>query len=274
MIELTATREFQLPVIAECISPDTFQGKTIQEIADLKVWEGNKQKPLNDFFKIAESGTDDQLEDDRITVRGDLTRVRGIGSHMKSGEILIQGNVGMHLGAEMNGGRITVYGNAGGWVGSMMKHSTIEIHGNAGDYLASPYRGSTKGIEKGRILVHGNVGNEAGAYMKDGIIKIFGSAGQFLGLRMREGNIYVKNSCEGRAGACMSGGKIIIGGTVESILPSFTIDSVKKKTKVEEGEDAEGPFYVFLGDLAENGDGKLYVSKTNNPQLNPYEKLL
>jgi formylmethanofuran dehydrogenase subunit C len=274
MIDLTPTKEFKLPVIAECISPDIFREKTLQEIAALKVWEGNKQKPLSDFFKIAEFDTDDQQRNDRITIRGDLTRVREIGSHMKSGEILIQGNVGMHLGAEMHGGKITVYGNAGGWVGSMMKNSTIEIHGNAGDYLASPYRGSTRGMDKGRILVHGNVGNEAGACMKDGAIKILGSAGQFLGLRMRGGTVYVKNSCKGRAGACMSGGKIIIGGAVESILPSFTIDSMKKKTKVEEGEDAEGPFYVFLGDLAENGNGKLYVSKTNNPQLNPYEKLL
>jgi formylmethanofuran dehydrogenase subunit C len=274
MIELTPTREFLLPVVAECISPDVFQEKTLPEIAALKVWQGNKQKPLSELFKIVESSTGNQQKGNRITVHGDLTRVRGIGSHMKSGEIVIQGNVGMHLGAEMHGGKIAVYGNAGGWAGSMMKNGAIEIHGNAGDYLASPYRGSTKGMDKGRIVVHGNVGNEAGAYMKDGAIKILGNAGPFLGLRMREGTIHVKNSCEGRAGACMSGGKIIIGGAVESILPSFTIDSIKKKAKVEEGEDAEGPFYVFLGDLAENGNGKLYVSKTNNPQLSPYEKFL
>jgi formylmethanofuran dehydrogenase subunit C len=274
MIELIPTREFRLPIAAECISPDVFQERTLQEITTLEVWEGNKQKPLSELFKITKSTTANEQKSDRITVRGDLTKVRGIGTHQKSGEILIYGNVGMHLGAEMHGGKITVYGNAGGWAGSMMKNSTIEIHGNAGDYLASPYRGSTEGIDKGRILVHGNVGNEAGAYMKDGTIKILGSAGQFLGLRMHEGTIYVKNSCEGRAGACMSGGKIIIGGAVESILPSFTIDSVKKKTKVEEGEDAEGPFLVFLGDLAENGNGKLYVSKTNNPQLKSCERLL
>lgn len=274
MIELTLTREFLLPIVAECISPDVFQEKTLREIEALKVWEGNKQKPLSDFFKVVESSTDDQQENGRITIRGDLTRVRGIGTQMKSGEILIQGNVGMHLGAEMRGGRVTVHGNAGGWAGSMMKNGTIEVHGNAGDYLASPYRGSTKGMNKGRIVVHGNVGNEAGAYMKDGLIKILGNAGQFLGLRMREGTIYVKTGCGGRVGACMSCGKIIIGGAVESILPSFTVDSIKKKAKIEEGEDAEGSFYVFLGDLAENGNGKLYVSKTNNPQLSPYEKLL
>ncbi len=274
MIDLIPTKEFDLPVCAECISPDIFREKTIQEIAALKVWEGNKQKPLSDLFKVAESYKEDQQENDLIKIRGDLARVKGIGSHMKSGEILIQGNVGMHLGAEMRGGRITIYGNAGGWAGSMMKNGAIEIHGDAGDYLASPCRGSAKGMEKGRILVHGNAGNEAGAYMKKGIIKILGNAGQFLGLRMRGGILYVKNDCIGRAGACMYKGKIIIGGKVESVLPSFTIESMKKKTNVEEGEDAEGPFYVFLGDLAENGTGKLYVSKTNNPQLRFHEKLL
>jgi formylmethanofuran dehydrogenase subunit C len=274
MIELVPNREFRLPITAECISPNVFEEKTLPEIEALKVWEGNKQKTLGGIFKIAESGADNQQKNNTITIHGDVTEVRGIGSYMKNGEIVIHGNVGLYLGVEMHGGKITVYGNTGGWAGSMMKNGTIEIHGNVGDYLASPYRGSTKGMRGGRIVVHGNAGNEAGAYMKHGVIKILGSAGQFLGLRMREGTIYVKNGCEDRAGACMSGGKIVIGGAVESILPSFTIDSIKKKAKIEEGEDAEGPFYVFLGDLAENGNGKLYVSKTSNPHLGSYEKFI
>jgi len=272
MIELVPKRVFRLPITAENITPDVFEGKTIAEIEALKVWEGNKQKTLGGIFKVAESGTDNQQENNIITIHGDVSEVRGIGSHMKNGEIVIHGNVGSQLGVEMHGGKITVHGNTGGWTGSMMKNGTIEVHGNVGDYLASPYRGSTKGMCGGRIVVRGNAGNEAGAHLKHGVIKILGSAGQFLGLRMREGTIYVKNGCEGRAGACMSGGKIVIGGAVESILPSFTIDSIKKKTKVEEGEDAEGPFYLFLGDLAENGNGKLYVSKTSNPHLGSYEK--
>jgi hypothetical protein len=31
---------------------------------------------------------------------------------------------------------------------------------------------------------------------------------------------------------------------------------------------------VFLGDLAENGTGKLFVSKKENPQLRRYERFL
>ncbi|MGQ9545360.1 MAG: formylmethanofuran dehydrogenase subunit C, partial [Candidatus Bathycorpusculaceae bacterium] len=134
--------------------------------------------------------------------------------------------------------------------------------------------GSSEGMHGGKIVVYGNVGNEAGAHMRKGVIKIYGRAGQFLGLRMQEGTIYVAKDSGGRAGACMKGGKIVIGGFLESVLPTFTIDSIKEKVKIEEGETASGPFYLFLGDLVENGEGKLYVFKEKNLHLSYYEKLL
>jgi hypothetical protein len=48
----------------------------------------------------------------------------------------------------------------------------------------------------------------------------------------------------------------------------------QNKVKVDADFKAKGPFYVFLGDLAEHGKGKLYVSKVNNSQLSLYEKFL
>jgi len=61
---------------------------------------------------------------------------------------------------------------------------------------------------------------------------------------------------------------------LEEVLPTFAIDGVKPKVKVEEGDTAIGPFYVFLGDLAESGNGKLFVSKGNNSHLSQYERFL
>ncbi len=269
MITLTPLKEFALPITAECISPDVLRCKDCNEIEALQIWEGNKQKSIRDLFKIEQA----KLESDVITINGDVSRVRQIGKAMTGGEIVIVGNAGLHLGEEMSGGKITVHGSAGGWVGSLMKGGIIEIHGDAGDYLAAPYRGSTQGMHGGSITIHGNVGNEAGAHMKQGIIKIYGNVGQFAGFRMHDGTIYVKKNCAGRAGACIAGGKIVIGGFTESVLPTFSIDSIKPKAKVEE-ETVQGPFYVFLGDLVENGNGKLYVSKEKNPQLSHYERLL
>jgi formylmethanofuran dehydrogenase subunit C len=269
MINLYPLRKFTFPVIAECVSPDVFQDKNQKEIEDLETLEGNKQKRLGELFKVEETRKEQETT---ITVYGDVSKVRRIGAYMTDGEIIIQGDAGMHLGEEMKDGKITVHGNVAGWAGSTMKGGTIEIHGNTSHYLGAPYRGSNRGMRGGKIIVYGNVGNEAGAYMRKGLIKIYGNAGQFAGLRMHNGTIYVQGDCEGRAGACMTGGKIVVDGFLQSILPTFTIESVKKKVKIE--EKIEGPFYLFLGDLTENGKGKLYVLKEKNPQLSSYEKFL
>ncbi|MCK4434829.1 formylmethanofuran dehydrogenase subunit C, partial [Candidatus Bathyarchaeota archaeon] len=132
----------------------------------------------------------------------------------------------------------------------------------------------SRGMRGGKIVVHGNTGNETGACMKKGLIKICGDAGQFAGLRMHGGTIYIQKDCDGRVGGCMKSGKIIVDGFLESVLPTFTIEGIKKKVKIEENEVAAGPFYRFLGDLTENGKGKLYVLKKKNPHLSNYEKLL
>ncbi len=189
MINLYPLKKFKFPIIAECISPDIFQGKTREEIEDLKIWEGNKQKRLGELFKVEETRKEQETT---ITVYGDVSKVRRIGAYMTSGEITINGDAGMHLGEEMQSGKITVHGNVEGWAGSMMKGGTIEIHGNASHYLGAPYRGSNRGMRGGKIIVYGNVGNEAGANMRKGLIKIYGNADQFTGLRMRNGTIYIQ----------------------------------------------------------------------------------
>jgi len=274
MIKLSPLKEFTYPIVAECINPNIFDSKTSKEIWKLKIWEGNKQKALGELFKIEENKAEGQNETATITVHGEVSKVRRIGTGMKDGEIVIFGNVGMHLGEEMKGGKIVVHGNVEGWAGSMMKGGLIEIHGNASDYLGAPYWGCSEGMHGGKIIVYGNVGNEAGAYMHNGIIKVYGSAGQFVGLRMHGGTIFVQKDCEERTGACMKDGKIVINGYLESVLPTFSIEGIKEKVKIEETETAEGPFYLFFGDLTENGNGKLYVSKAKNPHLSSYEKLL
>jgi formylmethanofuran dehydrogenase subunit C len=270
MIVLTPLKKFQFPVYAECITPDVFQGKTAAEIAELPVYEGNKQKKLGDLFKIEE----DTAETPNITINGDVGEVRRIGMGMKNGEILINGNAGMHLGEKMAGGKITVNGDVGGWAGSDLKGGLIEIHGNASDYLASPYRGSSVGMHGGKIVVDGNVGSDSACYMHGGLIKIKGNTGQFLGFHMCDGTIQVGKNPGTRIGANMTGGKIVVLGFLEEVMPTFTIDNVKPKVKIDDTELATGPFYVFLGDLAEKGTGKIFVLKANNPHLNMYERFL
>jgi formylmethanofuran dehydrogenase subunit C len=270
MITLTPAKPFDVPVQTACISPDVFQGKTTEEIAQLFITEGNKQLQLDDLFKIEETldGTSN------ITINGDVGKVKRIGQSMKTCEIIINGNAGMHTGEKMSGGKITINGDAGGWTGSQMRGGLIEIHGDATDYLASPYRGSEVGMHGGQIIVDGNVGSDSACYMHGGVIKIKGSAGRFLGYHMSAGTIYVEKECLSRLAPCMTGGKVVIAGVLEEIMPTFTIDSTKAKVKVDDTFSAQGPFYVFLGDLAQKGTGKLFISKPNNPSLSMYEKYI
>ena len=270
MIILTPKRKFEVPVQAACISPDVFRGKDTNEIANLPITEGNRNLKLGDLFEIQE----DSLETPYITINGDVGKVKRIGQAMKTGEILVNCDCGMHTGEKMAGGKITVNGNIGGWSGNDMKGGLIEVRGDAGDYLASPYRGTATGMKGGLIVVDGKVGSDVGCYLKGGVLKIKGGAGRFLGYHMSDGAILVDKECDTRAGACMTGGKIVITGTIPEVMPTFTIDSVKPKVKIDDTQTVAGPFYVFLGDLAEHGTGKIFVNKASNPQLKTYEKYL
>lgn len=269
MITLTPLKTFDVPVQAPCITPDNFAGKKVAEIKKLPVTEGNRNLTIGDLFKVEES----KEATPEINLNGDFGKVKRIGQGMTTGEIVCNGNIGMHTGEQMAGGKITVNGNAGGWTGSEMKKGVIEIRGDGGDYLASPSRGCDAGMKGGLITVDGNVGTDVACYIKGGVIKIKGSAGRFLGYHMSEGAIYVEKDCDVRTGACMTGGKIVVGGNLE-VLPSFTIDNVKPKVKVDKETSVQGPFYVFLGDLSEHGTGKIFANKAANPAMKFYEKYL
>lgn len=155
----------------------------------------------------------------------------------------------------------------------MMLKGMIEVKGSVGEYAGGAYRGSVKGMKGGTIIVRGSAGNELGCFMRGGLIKVYGNVGQFVGMHMRKGTIYIQGDSEGRVGAEMLEGKIVVSGSVPLILPSFTVDSVSKRTRVE-GEEVTGPFITFTGDIAEGGKGRIFISQAKNPYLKDYEKFL
>lgn len=272
MITLTPKHRFPVPVDAGNIRPDSFKAKTVEEIKSLRIWEGNRRRVVDDLFHI-EYEDDPSSEDTTIRIVGDLTKLKKIGAKMSFGHILVEGNVGMRLGEDMRGGVITVKGNADSWVGTMMKEGRIEVMGNVGDYVGAAYRGSTEGMRGGIIAVHGDAGSEVGCFMRKGLIKVQGNIGSFAGMHMRDGIILIEGDSDGRLGAEMRGGKIVVLGHVPSILPTFTVKSIRKRTKAGP-ERISGPFYMFEGDLAENGEGRLYVAQPKNPHLRVYERYL
>lgn len=260
------------PLDLSQVSPDIFAGKTLSELSSLPIWIGNRSSKLEDIFEVRGESAANPA-DITIVIQGDLPNSRKIGSKMSGGRIVLNGRGGLYVGADMKGGSITVKGDVGEWVGIGLKGGLIEVEGNAGDFVGSAYRGSRKGMKGGLIVVKGNAGSEVGSWMSGGTIKILGDAELLPGVHMVDGTILIGGRCPSRVGASMTGGKILLLGRTEDLLLGFQIEEIRDKAKVEE-EKIPGPFYVFSGDNAEGGKGKLFIRRESNPHLTGYEEYL
>ncbi len=275
MRKITLTPKFKdpWPIDAKYVSPDQFKGKSVDEIGDLPAWYGNKEVNLKDLFEIREQGGEG--EEVKIILKGEMPNVNRIGRVMKTGEIEIEGSVGFFLGVKMKGGKITMKGNTNSWVGAEMKGGTIEIHGSAGGNIGSALRGNRTGMKGGLIHVHGNAGDEIGSWMNGGTIIIDGNAGSFAGVHMQGGEIIILGDSGGREGAEMKNGSVTVVGKTSPPLPSFMFERKRKSVKIKATkEKVQGPFYVFTGDLNEDGNGKLNIGSERNPYLSYFDRFL
>jgi len=213
-LTLTMRSAPEVPLEAEVLSPERFEGMSAAQAAEAAVLYGNRRAQLGDFFSIEGKG------DGELRLVGDCTRVKRIGAAMTRGRIVIEGDVGMHLGAGMSGGTITVQGDAADSVGHEMLGGQIVVKGNAGHLVGSTIRGGRVGIRGGEIIVHGNVGNETGTGMRRGLIAVGGYAGDFTGANMLAGTIVVLGQLGWRSGAGMKRGSIVSTQPAE-LLPTF-----------------------------------------------------
>jgi formylmethanofuran dehydrogenase subunit C len=269
MLELEALpRSDRIPIEAECLCPDKLAGLSLPEIERLPVYQGNRQRCLADFFTIA--GT---ASDGKVRVLGDCSSVKRLGSGMSDGQLLVDGNAGMHLGAEMSGGVIEVRGDADEWAGAEMKGGRIHIRGNAADRLGSAYVGSKIGMTGGTILVEGNAGHEVGAAMRRGLIAIGGNAGDFAGASMIAGSVLIFGSPGQRLGAGMKRGSIVLmkSGPLR-LLPTFRFACEIEPTFIalyfrklrdwgfcrSEPPFLSRRFRLYRGDLTELGKGEIF----------------
>jgi formylmethanofuran dehydrogenase subunit C len=269
---ITPVREFKIPVTAECVSPDSVAGKSLREIELIEVWEGNRRVKLGSLFKV-QGETGRAAKDCTIKIAGNVRAVRRIGYRMTEGSIEIDGDAGMYLGEQMRGGSIGVAGNAGSWLATQMRNGRIEVKGNAGDSVGGSIRGGTKGMRGGTITIQGDCGTEVGAWMRNGTIRIKGKSDLYAGIHMKNGTILVEGNCAGRVGAYMTKGKIIVLGNMGGLLPSFQFEEIRGNTKAGD-EKILGPFYVFSGDVNEDGEGRLFARATDNSDLKWNERFV
>jgi formylmethanofuran dehydrogenase subunit C len=264
--------EVRLPVDGREISPDNFAGRRIEEIEGLPLLVGNRERRIGDIFKVSGIPADEPSEQ-AIVITGETRSFRWIGRGMTGGLIRLEGDAGFNLGEEMTGGTINVHGSVEDWLGCSMGGGVIEVHGNAGNQVGASIRGRGKGMTGGAIMIHGDVGYEAGSWMEGGLIHVMGSAGQFAGVHMGGGEILIEKDSEGRLGANMRDGKIVLLGRIPQVLPSFTFEEVRDRATAG-GKAYKGRFYLFRGDLTEEGNGRLFISAEANPHLSFYEKYL
>ena len=182
MLTLTVLRSSPIPRESDFLSPEKLRGKSLEEIASLPIYEGNRLLTLGKIFRIEGSSQSERLE-----IRGDTSTLKRVGEKMQRGKITVMEAVGMHLGAEMSGGEIEVHGDASDWAGAEMSGGTIRIRGNAGDRVGGAYPGSQKGMRGGTLLVYGDAGHEIGANMRRGSIAVGGKVGDFAGIAMIAG---------------------------------------------------------------------------------------
>ena len=265
-VKLKLKKQPNFPLEAESISPDHFAGKTINEIKKLIVYHGNEKGTIGAYFNV--SGKAEDMNDLKIIIDGDLSNVKRIGEKMTGGEIIINGNIGMHVGNQMKGGKIMVNGNADDWAGAMLKGGELEITGDAGNYVGAAYRGFWKGMEDGIIKVKGKIGHEAMLWARSSKgakkfpVLICGEAGTFLGIHNHGGTIIVEGNVDRCVGADQVWGTIVIKGKVSRILPSYKKMSEVNEIELPNGEKINGKFIEYSGDhsVKKETNGRLYIA--------------
>jgi formylmethanofuran dehydrogenase subunit C len=198
-VTLTLTLRADPParVLAAPLIPERLAGLALSEIAAVEVRCGGETVPVGELFEVSGDG-----DGGGLVLAGDLPRFDGIGAGMRSGEVLVRGDVGAWAGVEMSGG-------------------ALRIIGDAGARLGAAYPGARVGMSGGEIVVTGDAGEEAGAGMRRGLIAVGGRTGPGAGLRMLAGTVIALGGIGAEAGLGNKRGSLVSGRPIEP-LPAYT----------------------------------------------------
>lgn len=249
VVTLSLKAQNKIPIVADTINPNNFAGKTEDEIKATLVWYGNRQCSLGELFNVKVEGKD-SVENTKIVINGDVSRVKRIGQGMSAGEIEINGNVDMHCGSNMKGGKITINGDADSWLGCEMKGGEIILNGNASYYVGAGYRGEACGMKGGKITVNGSAKDYLGEHMCGGEILVIGNVGLLPAISNNGGKIIIEGNASMPA-VEMKNGTVIIKGKVSDLLPSY------KEEGTEVVEDVT--YHKLVGDVNVGGKGILFI---------------
>lgn len=246
------------------VLPAALAGRSVSEVAQQPLWQGNQRIALGDLFDVSPL----PRELPELLLEGDLRRFHAIGRGLALGRIHLDGEAGDYLGAEMSGGEISVSGGAGLLAGCAMSGGSIEMGGDVGDFAAAALPGAMDGMRGGQMVVHGNAGARFGDRMRRGTAVIHGSAGDFLASRMVAGTIAIAGPVGAHCGYGMRRGSLVFAGPAPLAPPTFAqthhdigvfwallARSLKRHEGPFAGLAARRPRRL-VGDLAADGKGE------------------
>jgi formylmethanofuran dehydrogenase subunit C len=195
--------------------PDRLVGLSAAQIGAIELQTTRRRVTVRDAFRIRMGGARS------IRIEQACDRLDCIGQAMASGDITVQGDVGIQAGRLMAAGALRISGNAGPFAGSAMRGGELVIAGDTGERLGGPLPGETLGMRGGMVWVRGNAGERAGDRLRRGTIIIEGETGPYAGSRMLAGTLIVRRRAGALPGYLMSRGTIVLLGGTERLPPSF-----------------------------------------------------
>lgn len=273
-LTLTPRNLDSIPVSLAGLTPDAIAGKSLSEVAQTAIWQGNRKLPLEELFEVKGDASDEIWR-----LEGDFSSVHNIGFGMRRGELQIVGNCGRHAGEGMRGGKLTIRGDAGDFLGTEMRGGRIEVSGNAGDHTGAALEGAKVGMRGGEILVRGNCGTHVASGMRRGWVTVAGDCGDWPGYQMRAGSLFVFGACGARPGASMRRGTIGLFGKFPQLLPTFrhacrlrpqalgVMLSQLTARSVEKAKMQSAEVELVNGDFLEGGRGEIWLGASQVPAL-------
>ena len=261
-ITLSMKTDVDIPLELDNILPELMYDKSVNQIEEMIVYQGNTQNALSEYFDV-EVEVDDIDDGDCQLIINNPSKLKYVGSKMNSGRIVVNGDVDLHVGAQMSGGRILVNGNADSYAGREMTGGCLEVMGDVREFCGSSYVGEWRGMSGGNIIVHGSVGKHLADCMIGGYIHVMGDCDLLAAMHMSGGVIEIDSKVNKWLAGQMKKGTIIINGEVEDLLPNFRLKEVICNPLIND-EYHFGSYKVFVGDVTSRGKGSIWVKDEND----------
>jgi formylmethanofuran dehydrogenase subunit C len=197
------------------VTPDKLAGLSERDIASLSIRRGVTKVALGELFDV--SGT----VGDTLVFAGTTDKIDNVGTGLKSGTVIADGNVGAYAGRKQKNGRLTIKGSAGDYLASKLAGGLVTVSGNAGDFVGGIKPGEKFAMAGGTVVVDGDIGSRAGDRMRRGTIIVKGKVGDHAASRMMGGTIWTEGGFGNDPGPLLRRGTLI-GPSAEKLLATFT----------------------------------------------------